>query len=90
MAIASGLTSAITNPISEGVRHAVMASDVLMGNDQDAARWIKQFRVAPAEGEERGRRVNRRRGPAPDGNGPARSADVPGVDVPGLDVPAAR
>ena len=36
MAIASGLTSAITNPIAEGVRHAVMASDVLMGNDQDA------------------------------------------------------
>jgi 5-methyltetrahydrofolate--homocysteine methyltransferase len=90
MAIASGLTSAITNPIAEGVRHAVMASDVLMGNDQDAARWIRQFRVAPVEGEERGRRVNRRRGPAPDGSGSARSADVPGVDVPGLDVPAAR
>jgi 5-methyltetrahydrofolate--homocysteine methyltransferase len=62
MAIASGLTSAITNPIAEGVRHAVMASDVLMGNDQDAARWIRQFRVAPPEGEAGGRRVNRRRG----------------------------
>ena len=61
MAIASGLTSAITNPIAEGVRHAVMASDVLMGNDKDAARWIRQFRVAPAEGAEGGRRVNRRR-----------------------------
>jgi 5-methyltetrahydrofolate--homocysteine methyltransferase len=61
MAIASGLTSAITNPIAEGVRHAVMASDVLMGNDQDAARWIRQFRVAPPEGTEGGRRVNRRR-----------------------------
>jgi 5-methyltetrahydrofolate--homocysteine methyltransferase len=62
MAIASGLTSAITNPIAEGIRHAVMASDVLMGNDQDAARWIRQFRVAPPEGETGGRRVNRRRG----------------------------
>jgi 5-methyltetrahydrofolate--homocysteine methyltransferase len=62
MAIASGLTSAITNPIAEGVRHAVMASDVLMGNDQDAARWIKQFRVALPEGEgARAGRVNRRR-----------------------------
>jgi 5-methyltetrahydrofolate--homocysteine methyltransferase len=61
MAIASGLTSAITNPIAEGVRHAVMASDVLMGNDQDAGRWIRSFREAPAEGEQ-GRRVNRRRG----------------------------
>src|SRR4051812_2405885 len=61
MAIASGLTSAITNPIAEGVRTAVMAADVLQGNDQDAARWIRQFRVAPPEGEAGGRRVNRRR-----------------------------
>jgi 5-methyltetrahydrofolate--homocysteine methyltransferase len=60
MAIASGLTSAITNPIAEGVKHAVMAADVLMGNDRDATRWIRAFRVAPPEGEA-GRRVNRRR-----------------------------
>jgi 5-methyltetrahydrofolate--homocysteine methyltransferase len=90
MAIASGLTSAITNPVAEGVRHAVMASDVLMGNDQDATRWIRQFRIAPPEGEAGGRRVNRRRGGSPDGNRQAVSADVPGVDVPGLDVPATR
>jgi 5-methyltetrahydrofolate--homocysteine methyltransferase len=62
MAVASGLTSAITNPIAEGVRHAVMAADVLMGNDRDAARWIRQFRVAPPDGEAGGRRPNRRRG----------------------------
>lgn len=61
MAIANGLTSAITNPIAEGVRHAVMAADVLMGTDRDASRWIRAFRVAPAEGEQ-GRRANRRRG----------------------------
>ncbi len=66
MAIASGLTSAITNPIAEGVRHAVMASDVLMGNDQDAARWIRRFRVAPPDGADGAgaRRVNRRRAAA--------------------------
>ena len=70
MAIASGLTSAITNPIAEGVRHAVMASDVLMGNDQDAGRWIRQFRVVPPEGADGAgagagaRRVNRRRAAA--------------------------
>jgi len=64
MAMASGLTSAITNPLAEGVRQAVMAGDVLMGNDRDAARWIRTFRVAPAEGEQ-GRRVNRRRSAAP-------------------------
>ena len=60
MAIASGLTSAITNPIAAGVRESVMAADVLMGNDQDAGRWIRAHRVAPAEGEQ-GRRANRRR-----------------------------
>jgi 5-methyltetrahydrofolate--homocysteine methyltransferase len=60
MAIASGLTSAITNPISVGVKHAVMAADVLMGNDPECGRWIRTFRTAPAEGEQ-GRRVNRRR-----------------------------
>ena len=37
----SGLTSAITNPIAEGVRTAVMAADVLQGNDRDASRWIR-------------------------------------------------
>ena len=64
MAMASGLTSAITNPLVEGVRQAVMAADVLMGNDRDAARWIRTFRVPPAEGEQ-GRRINRRRALSP-------------------------
>ena len=60
MAMASGLTSAITNALADGVRQSVMAGDVLMGNDRDAGHWIRAFRVAPAEGEQ-GRRVNRRR-----------------------------
>ena len=53
-----------------------MAADVLMGNDQDASRWIRAYRVAPAEGEQ-GRRSNRRRtaGRRPS---PARSADDAG------------
>jgi 5-methyltetrahydrofolate--homocysteine methyltransferase len=63
MAIASGLTSAITNPIADGVRTAVMAADVLNGNDEDAARWIRAHRAAPVEGQA-GRRVNRRRAAA--------------------------
>jgi 5-methyltetrahydrofolate--homocysteine methyltransferase len=66
MAIASGLTTAITNPLLVDVRRAIMAADVLMGNDQDAGRWIRTYRVPPAEGE-RGRRINRGRGgPGPD------------------------
>ena len=73
-----------------------MASDVLMGNDQDAARWIRQFRTGP--GRRRGRRApdeppSRRRGatatPAGIPGVTVFSADVPGVDVPGLDVPRA-
>jgi len=48
MAIASGLTSAITNPLSADVKAAIMAADVLMGNDQDAARWIRAHRDAAA------------------------------------------
>jgi 5-methyltetrahydrofolate--homocysteine methyltransferase len=46
MAIASGLTSAITNPLAAEVKAAIMAADVLMGNDQDASRWIKAHREA--------------------------------------------
>jgi 5-methyltetrahydrofolate--homocysteine methyltransferase len=60
MGIANGLTSAITNPIAEGVRNAVMAADVLMGNDPECGRWIRAFREPPAAGED-GRRQNRRR-----------------------------
>jgi len=46
MAIASGLTSAITNPLAAEVKAAIMAADVLMGNDQDASRWIRAHREA--------------------------------------------
>ena len=60
MAMASGLTSAITNALADGVRQSVMSGDVLMGNDGDAARWIRTFRAVPAAGEQ-GRRINRRR-----------------------------
>jgi len=60
MAMASGLTSAITNPLLVEVRQSVMAADVLLGNDPECGRWIRTYRVAPREGEQ-GRRVNRRR-----------------------------
>jgi 5-methyltetrahydrofolate--homocysteine methyltransferase len=66
MAISSGLTTAITNPLSSEVRAAVMAADVLMGNDADAGRWIRRFREPAPEGETGGRRVNRRRALAAD------------------------
>ena len=67
MAIASGLTSAIMNPLHPEDLMAVMGADVMMGHDKDCMRWIRKFReppVAGAEGEAaRGRRVSRRRRP---------------------------
>jgi len=61
MAIASGLTSAITNPLHTEIMKACMAADVMMGHDPDCARWIRAFREPPAagaagEGAGRGRR----------------------------------
>ena len=64
MAISNGLTSAITNPLLADVREAVLAADVLMGNDRDASRWIREHRDPSVEGEAGGRRVNRRRAAA--------------------------
>jgi 5-methyltetrahydrofolate--homocysteine methyltransferase len=60
MAIAAGMTSAITNPLLPGVRASVMAADVLMGHDPDCGRWILAHRPATPEGEVSRRRVNRR------------------------------
>jgi 5-methyltetrahydrofolate--homocysteine methyltransferase len=60
MAIAAGMTSAITNPLMPEVKACVMAADVLMGHDPDCARWISGHRVPVPEGEISRRRVNRR------------------------------
>ncbi len=60
MAIASGMTSAITNPMQPDLKRAVMAADVLMGNDPDCGRWILAHREPTPEGETSRRRVNRR------------------------------
>lgn len=63
MAIASGMTSAITNPLEPEIRTAILAADVLTGNDPDCATWIRTMRVPAAEGDEAGRRGARRRRP---------------------------
>jgi 5-methyltetrahydrofolate--homocysteine methyltransferase len=46
MAIANGLTSAITNPIEHEIKQAIMAADVMMGHDANCLGWIKAHRVA--------------------------------------------
>jgi len=65
MAISNGMTSAITNPIESEIKHAIMAADVMTGNDENCAAWIKANRQeAPAQdggGERRERRRERRR-----------------------------
>src|SRR6201995_5307007 len=47
MAIGSGMTSAIMNPMHLEIVKACMAADVMMGHDPDCARWIRRFREAP-------------------------------------------
>lgn len=55
MLACAGMTSAIVNPLHEGLVPAVRAADVLNGVDPGCANWIKAYRPPPAEGEEGGR-----------------------------------
>ena len=72
MAAGAGMTSAITNVLSEDVRRAVAAADVLLGHDRDCMTWIGRYREGgpPAAGPDgaggrrRGGREGRRRAAA--------------------------
>ena len=44
MAATAGMTSAITNVLSQDVRRAVAAADVLLGHDPDCMSWIGRYR----------------------------------------------
>ena len=59
MAIAAGMTSAITSPLHAEVMQAVRGADVMMGNDPDCANWIKAYREPAAEGGEGAGRAGR-------------------------------
>lgn len=48
MAIAAGLTSAITNPLEEHVRKTILAADVFMGVDENCMAWLRAQRAAAA------------------------------------------
>lgn len=66
MAIASGLTCAITNPLEESIRSTILAADVLMGHDENCLAWLRAQRAQQAqggsgEGDERAARRARRR-----------------------------
>ena len=61
MAIASGMTSAIMNPLHEPEMTAIKGADVMMGHDRDCRLWLRAFREPPANGEADPRRERRRR-----------------------------
>ncbi|MFO1209404.1 MAG: methyltetrahydrofolate cobalamin methyltransferase [Amaricoccus sp.] len=65
MAIASGMTSAIMNPVRPQEMEAIRAANFLMNNDPWGAAWIAANKVSAAEGDPepgaRGRREGRRR-----------------------------
>ncbi len=59
MAIAAGMTSAITSPLHAEVMQAVLGADVMMGHDPDCRNWIRKYREPATTGE--GGRAGRRR-----------------------------
>jgi 5-methyltetrahydrofolate--homocysteine methyltransferase len=56
MAIASGMTSAITNPLHADLMQAIRGANVVMGHDPDCMAWISANRPALPEGQGRRRR----------------------------------
>lgn len=62
MAIAAGMTSAITNPLHSELMQAVRGANVVMGHDPECTRWIQNYRDPEAADTPRGgRRGGRRR-----------------------------
>lgn len=61
MAIGAGMTSAITNPIEAEIKQAILAADVMMGNDENCATWIRENREEKGGDGENGRSRRRRR-----------------------------
>lgn len=62
MAIASGMPAAITNPLEEEIKKAVLAADVMMGNDINCATWLTVNRGGQDSGDRRAARRAARRG----------------------------
>jgi len=54
LAIARGLTAAITDPTVPEIRNALLACDLLMGHDEYAMNWIRAYRQRVKETEKAG------------------------------------
>ncbi len=60
MAIAAGMTCAITNPLEKEIRHAIYAADVLNGNDESSMRYLSAMRATDNAGSSSGGSGGRR------------------------------
>lgn len=60
MAIASGMNCAITNPLEENIRKTILATNVLMGVDENCQTWLSTQRQEGAEAGDQGERRRRR------------------------------
>jgi 5-methyltetrahydrofolate--homocysteine methyltransferase len=49
MAVAAGMTCAITNPIEAEIKTMILAADVMLGHDENCANWLKFVREAQAK-----------------------------------------
>jgi 5-methyltetrahydrofolate--homocysteine methyltransferase len=59
MLITAGMTAAITNPLEEEIKSAILAADALIGNDENCRAWISANTEA-GQGRRRTRRRKRR------------------------------
>jgi 5-methyltetrahydrofolate--homocysteine methyltransferase len=48
MAIATGMTCAITNPLEPEIQKIILAADVMMGHDENCSAWLKAHRAGAA------------------------------------------
>jgi 5-methyltetrahydrofolate--homocysteine methyltransferase len=64
MAMAAGLTAAITNPLEEEIRMGIMAGNVMRAQDENCQAWLQAHRSGSEAGAERAARRARRRGSA--------------------------
>ena len=60
MAITSGMPCAITNPMDKEIMQAVRAANVIIGQDPECNKWIKNYRE-PTESQSKRKRSRRRR-----------------------------
>ncbi|MCI0625100.1 MAG: dihydropteroate synthase [Acidobacteria bacterium] len=65
MAIGAGLTCAITNPLEEEIRKAILGANIMMNHDQNCQAWLAAHRPSSEDGGAertggRARRVSRR------------------------------